>query len=237
LRRSLAYVKMLTMDLGQRIEFHSHTVFSDGLLLPAALVREAEMLGHLALGIADHVDQSNVEEVVKALVRFERETRGKLALKFLPGAEVSYVIPPEIAKYCRQAKKYGAKFVIVHGQSPVEPVYPGTNHAAVSAKGLVDILAHPGMISEEDVRLAAANGVYLELSAKKGHRDGNRHVAALAKKCGAKLLVNTDAHTERDLIDQEQAWKIAQEAGLNEAEALVAVRDNALELLKRIERR
>ena len=30
-------------DLGKRVEFHAHSIFSDGKLLPAALVREAEI--------------------------------------------------------------------------------------------------------------------------------------------------------------------------------------------------
>ncbi len=141
-------------NLGSRVEFHSHSIFSDGLLLPAALIREAEVRGHSALSITDHVDASNLEEVISALTHFEKEMRGKLPVKFIPGVEVSYIKPELISEYCRKARKLGARLIIVHGESPVEPVYPGTNHAAVSEKGLVDILAHPGNITEEDSRSA-----------------------------------------------------------------------------------
>ncbi len=224
-------------NLGSRFEFHAHSIFSDGALLPAALVREAEVRGNIGLALTDHVDQSNIEEVLKALTRFEREARGQLPIKFFPGAEVSYITPKYIPDYCRKARRLGAKVVIVHGESPAEQVYPGTNHAAVKEAGLVDILAHPGTISEEDVILAAQNGVYLELSARRGHRDGNRHVAEMARRYGAKLLVDTDCHDETDLITQEQAFQLCKEAGLTDEEALGAVRDNPLELVKRIERR
>lgn len=221
-------------NLGSRVEFHSHSIFSDGSLLPAALIREAEVRGCSALAITDHVDASNIEEVIKALTRFEKETRGQLPIKFIPGAEVSYIAPKYIADYCKKARRLGAKLIIVHGESPSEQVYPGTNHAAVREKGLVDILAHPGNIVEEDAILAAGNGVFLEITARKGHKDGNRHVAEMARRYGAKLVVDTDCHNETDLITQEQAFALCKEAGLSDEEALIAIRDNPQILLKRI---
>lgn len=221
-------------NLGPRIEFHCHSIFSDGLLLPAALIREAEIRGHAALAITDHVDASNLEEVTKTLVRFEKEMQGKLPIKFIPGVEVSYIKPQYIADYCRKARKLGAKVIIVHGESPVESVYPGTNHAAVKDKGVCDILAHPGNITEEDAILAAKNGVYLELTARKGHREGNRHVAEMARQYKANLIVDTDCHNESDLITQEQAFNLCKEAGLTDEEAVKTVKDNPQELLKRI---
>lgn len=224
-------------NLGPRVEFHCHSIFSDGSLLPAALVREAEVRGHSALAITDHVDASNLEAVLKALTKFEKETRGQLPLKFFPGAEVSYVRPPFLAQYCRKARQNGARIIIVHGESPVEQVYPGTNHAAVKDAGLVDILAHPGNITEEDVILAAKNGVFLEITARKGHREGNRHVAEMARQFKAKCVVDTDCHNESDMITQEQAYALCKEAGMTDEEALQTVRDNPLELIKRIERR
>ncbi len=224
-------------NLGSRYEFHSHSIFSDGALLPAALIREAEVKGNIGLALTDHVDQSNIEEVLKALTKFEKETRGKLPIKFFPGAEVSYVAPKYIADYCKKARRLGAKVVVVHGESPSEQVYPGTNHAAVKEAGLVDILAHPGAISEEDAILAAQNGVFLEITARRGHKEGNRHVAEMARRYGAKTIVDTDCHSEADLITQEQAFALCKEAGMTDEEALTTVRDNPLELVKRIERR
>lgn len=220
-------------DLGQRIEFHSHSIFSDGLLLPAALIREAEIRNHAALAITDHVDASNIEAVIKALLKFEKEMKGRLPITFLPGVEVSYIQPQYIIEYCKKARRLGAKIVIVHGESPVEPVYPGTNHAAVKEKGAVDILAHPGMINDEDAILAAKNGVFLEVTARNGHRDGNRHVVEMARKYGAKLIVDTDCHTDHDLITQEQAFQLCKEAGLSDEEAVKTIKDNPRELLKR----
>ncbi len=58
----------------------------------------------------------------------------------------------------------------------------------------------------------------------------------MAKQFGAKLLVNTDAHCEKDLLTQEEAYLIAKNAGLETEEAKKVVQDNPQELLKRISR-
>jgi histidinol phosphatase-like PHP family hydrolase len=224
----------MAKDLGKRIDFHIHSIFSDGMLLPAAIAREAEVKGHAAVSISDHVDASNLEEVLAALTKFVKKQGKTLNVRVLPGVELSYLRPDLIKDYAKQARKLGAKIVIVHGQSPVEPVIPGTNIEAVKLKGLVDILAHPGnSLTEEEAELAKENGIFLELSTRRGHKEGNRHVAQIAIKTGAKLLVDTDAHNETDLITQEQAYQTALDAGLSEEEAIKVVKDNPQELLAR----
>jgi histidinol phosphatase-like PHP family hydrolase len=223
--------------LGPRFDFHFHSFLSDGALLPAAIAYEAAKKGHKAIAITDHVDASNIEEVCFALTKFVKEQGPTLPVKVIPGVEISYLEPRLIKKYALEAKNLGAKIIVVHGESPVEPVPKGTNRAALQLKGLVDILAHPGWINEEETILAKVNNIYLEISARKGHRKGNRHVAKMARQFGAKLLVDTDGHSEKDLITQSEALEIAIMAGLKRAEAIKVVKDNAQELLKRIERR
>ena len=46
------------------IDLHTHSLFSDGVLLPAELVRRAEHRGYRVIAITDHVDQSNLDFVV-----------------------------------------------------------------------------------------------------------------------------------------------------------------------------
>ncbi|MEE8637588.1 MAG: histidinol phosphate phosphatase domain-containing protein [Candidatus Margulisiibacteriota bacterium] len=224
-------------DLGARIDFHTHTIFSDGALLPGGLAYEAAVRGHSVIAITDHTDASNLEEVLFSITKFVKEQGESLPLKVVPGVEISYLDPKLIEEYAKRARDLGAKIIVVHGESPVEPVPKGTNHAALQLKGLVDILAHPGWITEEDTILAKINGIYLELSSRKGHRKANRHVAKMAKQFGAKLLVNTDAHSEKDLMTQKEAYLIAKATGLKKEEASRVVRDNPQELIKRIEHR
>jgi histidinol phosphatase-like PHP family hydrolase len=71
---------------------------------------------------------------------------------------------------------------VVHGETIVEPVLPGTNRAAIAAG--VDILAHPGLITKEEAMLAAQKGVLLEITTRRGHSFTNGHVASIARVCG-----------------------------------------------------
>jgi histidinol phosphatase-like PHP family hydrolase len=114
----------------------------------------------------------------------------------------------------KMAKSLGACIVLVHGETITEPVLPGTNRAAIEAGA--DILVHPGLISEDDAKLAKANGVRLEISGRKGHAYANGHVAKMAKKVGAKLIFGSDSHTPDDLLDRNRAECIARGAGLEE---------------------
>ena len=53
------------MSENKRIDLHTHSIFSDGELLPSELARRADVLGHKALAITDHVDASNIEVASK----------------------------------------------------------------------------------------------------------------------------------------------------------------------------
>ena len=95
----------------------------------------------------------------------------------------------------------------------MEPVASGTNHYAIVGK--CDILAHPGFISVDDVKLALTNGVRLEITTRGGHSYTNGYVAKIAKEQGAKLIIDTDSHSPYDLCSREEATKIAMGAGLS----------------------
>jgi histidinol phosphatase-like PHP family hydrolase len=96
----------------------------------------------------------------------------------------------------------------------------------------VDILAHPGLISEEDVNLAREKGVFLEITSRQGHCLTNGHVARLAQKAGTPLILNTDTHLPEDLIAREKALKVALGAGLgsNDFERML---ENSWQILSR----
>jgi histidinol phosphatase-like PHP family hydrolase len=106
------------------------------------------------------------------------------------------------------------KIIVAHGETVVEPVVPGTNHAALEAD--IDILAHPGMISDKDVLLAKKNGIFLEITSRSGHRETNSHVAARALALGARLILNTDGHRPEDIISPEELRSVGSACGISE---------------------
>ena len=121
--------------------------------------------------------------------------------------------------------------MLVHGETIVEPVIEGTNWSAVNCPE-VDILAHPGLITVEEVEVAKENGITLEISSRRGHCLGNGHVAKLATEIGADLVVNTDTHMPGDLISYEMAYKVALGAGLKDKEIKKALTDNPERILR-----
>ena len=220
------------MTDAKRIDLHVHSFFSDGVLLPSELLRRVVVKGYRAVAITDHADASNMEELVTGLVRFARQQENDFPLTFIPGVELTHVAPRSIAPLAQRAKELGASLVLVHGETISEPVRAGTNRAAVECPA-VDILAHPGLITLEDARLAAENDIYLEITSRKGHCLANGHVANIACQAGARLVVNTDTHTPQDMIDQEMARRVAAGAGLKEAEIEAATVINPQTLVQK----
>ena len=214
------------------IDLHTHSFLSDGQLCPAELVQRAKKKGYRALAITDHVDSSNLDLIVPQIVKFCRENAHLNSdIRVIPGVELTHLLPPLINKLARKAREKGAKLIIVHGETIVEPVPKGTNTAALDAD--IDILAHPGLISEEEVKIAKERGIYLEISSRKGHSLTNGWLARLATKWGAKIILNTDAHGVEDLITEETARKILQGAGLSYRE-IESVMRNSQELVEKM---
>jgi len=196
------------------IDLHTHSIFSDGILIPSELVRRAEFVGLTGIGITDHGDLSNIDFIIPRIVTIAEELNRVLRIKVIPGIEITHVPPALIADTVKKARSLGAKIIIVHGETIVEPVAPGTNSAAIEAD--IDVLAHPGLITEKEVLKAKEKGIFLEISSRRGHSLTNGHVAGLAQKTGAKLVINTDAHDPDDLIDEKQAIRVVSGAGLTE---------------------
>ena len=152
--------------------------------------------GYKTIAITDHSDCSNLDFILPRIIKACAAITGRGRIRVLPGLELTHVDPSDIAPLAAEAQAMGAKIIIVHGETITEPVPAGTNLAAIEAR--VDILAHPGLVTEEEARLAAQNGVYLEITTRRGHSLTNGHVARMATKYDAQLVLNNDAHAPAD---------------------------------------
>lgn len=195
------------------IDLHTHSIFSDGELVPAEHLRRVESLGYEAVAITDHADSSNLDFIIPRIVKVAEDLNRFSKTRLIPGIELTHIPPEMFAELVPQARQLGALIIVGHGQTVMEPVKEGTNKAAIQAG--VDILAHPGFITLEEAQLAAANGVYLELTGRKGHSLTNGHVARIAKETGALLVVNADAHGPGDFMTAQVAETVALGAGLD----------------------
>lgn len=218
-------------NIKKRIDLHTHSIFSDGELLPSEIARRAHVLNHSAVAITDHVDASNIEcvgKVINAVI----DIRDNWDIEIIPGAEITHAPAEIIDKLAHQARKYGAEIVIVHGETIAEPVIEGTNWSAVNCPE-VDVLAHPGLITVEEVEIAKENDIALEISSRRGHCLGNGHVAQIACDIGADLVINTDTHSPDDLISYDTAYKIALGAGLPDKIINKALKNNPMKILRK----
>jgi putative hydrolase len=213
------------------IDLHTHSLFSDGELLPSELIRRFEEMGYSCVAITDHVDSSNLDFVVPRMVQVAKDLNPRQSVRVIPGVEITHVPLVLIESLVIKARELGAEIVLVHGETIVEPVPEGTNKAAILSG--VDILAHPGLISREDVELAVEKGVYLEISSRQGHSLTNGHVARLAKDLGARLVLNSDAHSISDLMTRQSAHRVASGSGLGD-DALDELLANSRNLVDRI---
>ena len=195
------------------IDLHTHSIFSDGELVPAEHLRRVESMGYEAVAITDHADSSNLDFIIPRIVKVAEDLNRFSQAKLIPGIELTHIPPQMFGELVSRARELGAKIIVGHGETVMEPVYAGTNLAAIQAG--VDILAHPGFITKDEARLAAEKGVFLELTCRKGHSLTNGHVAGIAADTGALLVVNADAHGPGDFMTAEMAETVALGAGLS----------------------
>ncbi len=196
------------------IDLHTHSLLSDGVLLPSELARRAEEKGYIAMAITDHVDESNFEFVVSSIIKFCQSANGSMKIKVIPGCEITHVPPQNIKKLAKECRKLGAKIIVVHGETPVEPVKTGTNSAALESD--IDILAHPGLLTQQQAKVAAERNLAIEITTRQGHCLGNGRVAKLWEKYKFPVVLNTDTHSPDNLVTVAFARTVLLGAGIRE---------------------
>ncbi|MCX5701669.1 MAG: histidinol phosphate phosphatase domain-containing protein [Candidatus Omnitrophica bacterium] len=211
---------------------HCHSLLSDGVLIPSEVAVRYSALGYKVIAITDHADYSNIDTVINGILKFtkhwEKDTK---IIKVLPGIELTHLPPKQFKPLAKYARSKGIKVIVGHGETLVEPVIKGTNRACLEAD--IDILAHPGLITDEDVKLAKKKGIFLEITARKGHCDSNLHVVERALKFGAKLILDIDSHDPENIVPKEQLISVAEQAGLTQKEIEGIYRNVASFLKKR----
>ncbi len=214
-------------------DFHTHTSLSDGDTSPIEMIRRAIVKGYSAIALTDHASTGDMERIIPEIIKVCEMARNYWKILAIPGIELTHVPAQAIPEAAQKAKALGAWIVVVHGETIVEPVEKGTNLAAINSPH-VDVLAHPGLLTPEEARLAAASGKFLEISARKGHSLTNGHVARLAQAVGARLIVNSDGHTGDDLLTDSFAAAVIQGAGVDATVCQQVLKDNPEKLVEKV---
>ena len=83
-------------------DLHTHSILSDGEMLPIELIRRMAVLGYSIVAITDHVDTSNTVPVI-ATLKLVQESARLFGVRLLCGVEITHVPPTQIAGLARQA--------------------------------------------------------------------------------------------------------------------------------------
>ncbi len=213
-------------------DFHTHTFLSDGENSPIELIRFAVARGYSYIALTDHVSYSNIDFIISSLKKDCELAEKFWNIKAIPGVELTNVPAKSIEEMAKESKRLGARIVVVHGETIVESVEPGTNLEAIRSK-YVDILAHPGFLKLEEAKLAAENDIFIEISSRAGHSLTNGVVASVGREAGVKFLINSDAHVHEDLFISDKQRKIGLASGLKESEVAEIFDKNIGEVIHR----
>lgn len=216
------------------IDLHTHTFFSDGVLSPSELVYRYKVRGCQAVALTDHVDYSNMEFVINSTCKAVPKLSKYYEIDVIVGVELTYIPPQDIQNMVNLAREMGAEIIIVHGETSVEQVPPGTNMAGINAK--CDILAHPGYLTDEAAQAAKENGVSIELTTRNGHRNTNKEVFTVAQRNSCNIILNTDFHEPDDIMDEMKVGRVLNHCEIDYAYFEI-FKSNTLELVEKIKRK
>ena len=93
------------------IDFHSHTLFSDGVLVPSELARRAKVAGYEVLGITDHVDRSNIDFVIPRIKAVCEDLSRKAGLLVIPGVELTHIPPEDFVELTALRGGWGSRWL------------------------------------------------------------------------------------------------------------------------------
>ena len=142
------------------IDLHTHTLLSDGELLPLELARRAKVKGYTVLGISDHVDITTIENVASSILKLNNYARLHEGIRVIAGAELTHCPAKQIGDLTAMARKLGFSYVVVHGETIAEPVEEGTNAAAIEDEELT-LQAFDGLV-EHGIAAINANPILTE---------------------------------------------------------------------------
>ena len=195
------------------IDLHVHSSLSTGEQTPASAMRFAKAAGYRAIAFTDHVDATNMQQVLESLLPMIRTYSLYSGIDLYAGVELTHVPPQLLPDTIAEARAMGAQLVTVHGQTIADIVDEGTNLAAI--EGGADILTHPGLVTEQEAVLAAEKNVYLEITARAEHALTNGHVAKVAALTGAPLVFNNGGYRGYDFINKDRRRAIALGCGMS----------------------
>lgn len=199
-----------------RGDLQMHTTASDGKNSILEMARKAKEMGYAYIAITDHSKAVRVaggldeKQLAKHLKEIEKANGRISGIRILKGVEVDVLpdgsldLKDDILKECEVV------LASVHSRFNMEEEEMTRRVIKAIKNPNVDILAHPTgrLILEREpfkinlqevIRAAIDQGVVLEINAYPDRLDLKDVDARMARDMGARLAINTDAHSDRQL--------------------------------------
>ncbi|MBE9521387.1 MAG: PHP domain-containing protein, partial [Proteobacteria bacterium] len=86
------------------IDLHTHSLFSDGQLVPAEHLRRVETLGYEAIAITDHADSSNLDFIIPRIKKAAEDLNLYSSTRLIVGIELTHIPPAMFGDLVAQAR-------------------------------------------------------------------------------------------------------------------------------------
>jgi len=195
-----------------RGDCHMHTTASDGKNSIEDMAREAKEKGYSYIAITEHSQAVRIagglndKSLEQHLRRIEDANRRVKGIRILKGVEVDILGDGTLDLKNATLKKCEVVISSVHSRFNLSEKEMTKRIIRGIKNRQVNILGHPTgrLILEREpyrvdlkevIKVAAGEGVIMEINANPRRLDLNDIHARMAKDMGAKLIINTDAHS------------------------------------------
>ena len=195
-----------------RGDCHMHTTASDGKNSIEDMAREAKEKGYSYIAITEHSQAVRIagglndKSLEQHLRRIEDANRRVKGIRILKGVEVDILGDGTLDLKNATLKKCEVVISSVHSRFNLSEKEMTKRIIRGIKNRQVNILGHPTgrLILEREpywvdlkevIKVAAGEGVIMEINANPRRLDLNDIHARMAKEMGAKLIINTDAHS------------------------------------------
>ena len=218
-----------------RGDLHSHTTLSDGRNTLAEMAAAARERGYAYMAVTDHSashgfgDHVTAERLWERIEEVREWNKGKRGFRLLAGSEVNIGLDGALDYPDDLLEALDWVVASVHTSFSVSEAAMTERVLAAIENPHVDCIGHLtgrligrrepyGIDVEAVVEAAARAGTMLEINGNPNRRDLSEHHARLARKAGATIVLNTDAHGVDTLGNMAYAIATARRAWLTAAD-------------------
>ena len=220
-----------------RGDLHMHTTATDGRASIQEMAEAARDHGYGYIAITDHskalamtngLDEQRALAQIKEIRKADQQTEG---IRILAGIEVDIHRDGRLDLDDEVLAQLDIVVASVHSYMNLERAEMTERLLRAFENPYLNVLAHPtgrqllhrepfAFDLERVLAEAARRNIHLEINSSPERLDLNERHARLAKECGAKILISTDAHHPTHLSNIKYGVKVARRAWLEPADVL-----------------